>query len=203
MRRLILALLLAVAPVMAMAAGPTQSIAVGEVLRGRFVQERHLKGFNAPLRTEGHFVLAPGRGLIWRAEKPFAVTTVITANGLVQEVGGSETMRMPAARLPFLARLYDMLGGALAGDWRALDTDFIVTRTGDDRHWQVDLTPRKADDPIAMPFRAITAQGSRFVETVAMVKQDGDSDTLSFLDQALSSAPLTAEETAALDTLAK
>jgi len=201
-----LALLLAVAPVMAMAAGaagPTQSIAVGEVLRGRFVQERHLKGFNAPLRTEGHFVLAPGRGLIWRAEKPFAVTTVITANGLVQEVGGSETMRMPSSRLPFLSRLYDMLGGALAGDWRALETDFVVTRAGDDRHWQVDLTPRKADDPIAMPFHAITAQGSRFVETVAMVKPDGDADNLSFLDQALSSASLTAEEAAALDTLTK
>jgi hypothetical protein len=203
MRRLILALLLAVMPVVAMAAGPTQSIAVGEVLRGRFVQERHLKGFNASLRTEGHFVLAPGRGLIWRAEKPFAVTTVITANGLVQEVGGSETMRMPSARLPFLSRLYDMLGGALAGDWRALETDFVVTRAGDDRHWQVDLAPRKADDPIAMPFHAITAQGSRFVETVAMVKPDCDSDTLSFLDQALSSAPLTVEETAALDTLSK
>ena len=75
MRRLILALVCL--PGMASA----QTLEVGQVLRGHFVQERHLKGFNAPLRTEGSFVLAPGKGLIWRAEKPFAVTTVITAAG--------------------------------------------------------------------------------------------------------------------------
>jgi hypothetical protein len=53
-------------PNLAMAAD-IRPLAAGETLRGRFVQERFLKGFAAPLRTEGHFVLSPRRGLIWSA----------------------------------------------------------------------------------------------------------------------------------------
>ena len=182
----------------AAADGPSPGLAAGQVLRGRFVQERHLKGFNAPLRSEGHFVLAPGKGLIWRAEKPFAVTTAITAAGLVQQAGGAETMRLPSSRLPFLARLYDMLGGALAGDWRALAGDFTVARSGDDKRWQVSLVPRNSDD-LAMPFRSIAVAGDRFVEQVEMTKPDGDTDDLTFFDQTLSS--LAADDVAALDAV--
>lgn len=206
MRRRSLLVLLASMPIRSLAAsaaGPDRHIAPGEVLRGGFVQERHLKGFNAPLRSDGHFVLVPGRGLIWRVEKPFAITTVITSAGLVQQVGGSETMRLAAARLPFLSHLYNMLGGALGGDWHALETDFLVERSGDPAHWQVRLTPRKADDTLAMPFAAIVAEGGRFVETVEMTKPDGDADVLRFVDQVLNGAPLSAEEATALDSLGK
>ncbi len=188
------------APLAAAADGPSPGLEAGQVLRGRFVQERHLKGFKAPLRSEGHFVLAPGRGLIWRAEKPFAVTTAITAAGLVQQAGGAETLRLPSSRLPFLARLYDMLGGALAGDWRALGGDFTVARSGDDKRWQVALIPRNTDD-LAMPFRSIAIAGDRFVEHVEMTKPDGDTEGLTFFDQTLST--LAADDAAALDDVGK
>jgi hypothetical protein len=105
--------------------------------------------------------------------------------------------------LPFLSHLYDMLGGALSGDWHALDADFSAERSGGAGHWQVRLTPRKADDPIAMPFSAIAATGGRFVETVRMIKPDGDSDTLTFTDQVLNGAALNPGEIAALDSLGK
>jgi hypothetical protein len=198
-----LVLLFCLTPWLAQAAGPNEALQPGQVLRGRFVQERHLQGFTAPLKTEGHFLLAPGKGLIWRAETPFAVTTVISAAGLVQEVNGTQTMRLPASRLPFLARLYDMLGGALAGDWRGLEGDFVVTRSGGDQAWTVALTPRKAADAMTMPFAAITARGGRFVDGVKMAKPDGDSDDLAFLDQTLSAAPLTGDEAAALESAGK
>ncbi len=201
MRRFLLALL-CLFPLATQAAGPNGVLETGQVLRGRFVQQRHLKGFSAPLRSEGRFVLAPGKGLIWRAETPFAVTTVITAAGLVQNVGETETIRLPSARLPFLARLYDMLGGALAGDWRALAGDFEVTRSGDDEAWRVVLSPRRRDDA-GIPFRSIIAKGARYVETVDIAKADGDSEDLAFLDQALSAGPLSADEARALGTLAK
>ncbi len=78
LRHALLALLALLAPYVALAAGPSQGLAADEVLRGSFAQQRQLSGFKTPLRTEGRFVLAPVRGLIWQAEKPFAVTTVIT-----------------------------------------------------------------------------------------------------------------------------
>jgi Outer membrane lipoprotein carrier protein LolA-like len=206
MRRRSILGLLALTPILpltARAVGPGQGVAAGQVLRGGFVQERHLKGFNAPLRSDGHFVLMPARGLIWRVEKPFPITTIITAAGLVQQVGGHETMRFAAARLPFLAHLYDMLGGTLGGDWQALEADFVVERSGDPAQWQVRLTPRKTDNVLAMPFAAIVANGGRFVETVEMTKPDGDADVLNFAGQVLSDAGLSADEATAFDSADK
>jgi hypothetical protein len=205
MIRLLVIGLLLFAPMITRAGahGLVQSLGSGDVLRGAFVQMRQLKGFSAPLRSEGHFVLVPGRGLIWRVDRPFAITTVITSAGLVQQVGGNETMRLTSARLPVLSQLYDMLGGALSGNWHALDADFSSERSGGAAHWQVRLTPRKIDDPIAMPFAAIVAAGGRFVDTVQMSKPDGDSDTLTFIDQVLNGAPLDAGEITTLDSLDK
>lgn len=201
-RRLLISLLLCL-PFAAQAAGPEGSLKDGQVLRGHFVQERHLQGFNAPLKSEGSFVLAPGQGLIWKAEKPFAVTTIISPAGLVQEVGGNQTMHLASSRLPFLSRLYDMLGGALGGDWRALEKDFQVAKSGDAKSWQVVLTPKAGSDPVSMPFRSIATKGSRFVDGVRIAKAEGDYDDLSFLDQALSDGPLSPEESTALAAAGK
>ena len=174
----------------------------GQILRGRFVQTRTLQGFTRPLISEGHFVLSPGRGLIWRAEKPFAVTTLISSAGIVQLVQGNETLRLPSSRMPMLGQLYDMLGGAMAGDWHALERDFTVARSGEAQAWQVTLTPRHADNA-AMPFTAINASGGCLVEAVELLKPGGDADRLRFVDQTLTSGPLDADETAALAVLTR
>jgi hypothetical protein len=184
-------------------AADMRPLAGGEALRGRFVQERFLKGFAAPLRTEGHFVLSPGRGLIWSAESPFAITTVITPAGLTQDVQGTPGLRMTAAQLPFLSRLYAVLGGALAGDWKALDGLFVSERASlnpaDRDRWRMILVPLNAGDA-AMPFSRITVTGDRFVGTVQLDKRDGDQDRLTFLDQALVTGPLAEGETRLLDS---
>ena len=56
--------------------GPT--LTAGQTLHGRFVQERHLQGLASTLKSSGTFVLAPGKGLIWRVEDPIQTITVIT-----------------------------------------------------------------------------------------------------------------------------
>ena len=203
--KLALVVLSVLVPFAALASDPAppQSLTAGQVLRGGFVQERHLKGFNAPLHSTGHFVLVPTRGLIWRVETPFAVTTVITAAGLVQQVGGTETTRLLSTRLPFLSHLYGMLGGALGGDWHALEVEFTVERRVDNRRWQIRLTPRNADDPNSVPFSAIVAEGARFLDTVEMSKRDGDHDSLILHDQILDAAPLAADEATLFGALDK
>ena len=50
--------------------------------------------------------------------------TVISPNGIFQQAEGDEAVRLPAARMPFMAQLYDMMSGALGGDPRAL-SDFV------------------------------------------------------------------------------
>ena len=167
-------------------------IGVDDVLRGRFVELRHLNGFNGPMKSEGHFVVAPKQGLIWELEKPFPTTTVITPAGLAQSINGVNVMNLPSQKIPFMLHLYDTLGGALTGNWTALETDFIVTRGGDAQNWQMTLVPR-TDNP-AMPFSSINVSGHRFVDHVVLLKSDGDSDELTFLNESVSSTPPTASE---------
>jgi len=112
---------------------------------------------------------------------------------LVQEVGGRETMRMPSARIPFMSKLYAMLGGALTGDWDGLSSAFNITHKADGKGWRLKLEPINADDP-GMPIRAIDLHGSRFLEDVDVVKLNGDRDRLVFLNQKLESASPTPEE---------
>ena len=174
----------------------------GQVLHGQFVQERHLSGFAAPLKSTGDFVLAPGWGLIWNATTPFAITTVMSPAGLLQEVRGKKTMQLAATKLPFMSKLYVMLSGALTGDSSALMSTFNVVWTPRDGGWSLVLTPLKPDDP-NLPIKAITANGSEFVDEIDVVKPDGDHDHLIFRNQQIETRALNGMEADLLRAVAK
>jgi hypothetical protein len=180
-------------PVLAAPAIEVTPLLKGQSLRGRFEQQRFLQGFQAPLKSSGTFVLSPGLGLIWKTETPFALTTVMSPAGLVQEVGGRETMRLPSARIPFMSKLYAMLGGALTGDWEGLSSAFNITRKAEGKGWRLKLEPMRADDP-SMPIRVMDLHGSRFLEDIDVVKPNGDHDRIVFLNQKLELASPTPEE---------
>ena len=175
------------------------TLAPEESLRGRFVQERHLAGFAAPLRSEGRFLLRPDRGLIWYGEKPFNATTVITSAGLLHEVDGREANSMSTARLPFLGRFYDMLASALSGDWASMQRAFIVTQSGDKQAWIIELRPRHAHADV-VPVEAMTISDGAFVNTVEIRKPGGDWDRITFLDQVVTAGPLSDEDARLFDS---
>jgi hypothetical protein len=172
---------------------PQTSLANGDILHGAFTETRHMHGFNGPMATNGHFTVAPGFGLIWDTEKPFAITTIITPTGLRQNIGGEQITNLDAAKMPFLLRLYETLGGALAGDTQSLDKDFIVTRSQKNGSWIIDLQPRQTDS-IAMPFSAIHITGSQFIDSVHMTRNDGDSEDITFQNQSVRHAAPDAAE---------
>ena len=176
----------------------TTRLLEGQILRGRFEQERHLEGFQTPLKSSGTFLLVPGRGLVWRTEQPFAVTTVISPAGLMQEVHGRETMRMPTAKLPFMSKLYAMLSGTMTGDWSALASAFNVVRTPEANGWSLQLTPLNPDDP-NLPIQSIRARGGRLLDQIELVKPHGDRDRLVFLNQKIETARPAAQEAALLE----
>jgi hypothetical protein len=185
------------------AADLPRTVKPGEVLRGHFVQERQLAGFARPLRSEGTFVLIPGRGLIWRAQTPFQNTTVITPEGILQLTNGQEAMRLPAARMPGLGQLYDVLGGAVSGDIEPLGHIFFVKRNTESDGWQLVLTPLHPDNPGMSQIKSLTVVGRQFVDTVVVDKGGGDVDRLSFLDQAATTSSPTPEENSLIEALHK
>jgi len=180
-----------------------QTLAAGEILRGTFVQERLLQGFNGALRSEGTFVLAPGKGLIWRTDKPFAITTVMSEKGLAQQSNGATTLNVPASRAPIMAGLFEMLTGALAGDWRALERDFSVERSEEAGKWHLRLKTRKEEPATAMPIAEIRVIGGAFVDQVEIEKQGGDLDRLTFAGQKREAGALSDVDKALLDIVGK
>jgi hypothetical protein len=162
----------------AIEAPPGQAyIDANKILRGRFVEAHQMNDAKGSAYSSGHFVVAPAHGLIWGTEKPIPTSTIITPNGLVQDIGGI-AVKLPRKNL---RHLYDMVGGALAGDWSGLENDFAVTRSGNADHWQMLLTPRQSDHA-QMPYATITVSGGRFVENIVMARANGNYDMLSFTD---------------------
>lgn len=196
------ALAVAVAALIAQGAVPVRAqsltLAGGEVLRGRFTQRRFLQGFNSPLVSTGSFILAPGRGVVWRGEAPFALVTVMGPGGLVQRVAGGTTTHYPASRLPAIVRLYEIFGAALSGDWQKLVSVFDVRRDGTDNDWMVTLTPLRAGEG-TLPLRQVVVRGGRYVDSVEVMRLNGDWDRIEFSQQAPSRASIDAETSELLD----
>ena len=180
-----------------LAMGPT--LAPGQTLHGRFVQARNLKGISSTLKSEGTFVLAPGKGLIWRIEDPIQTVTIITPDGIRQIINGSEVQRIDAAKVPFISHFYDMLDGALMGDWTAMRHDFAVRTKGDRVAWRTILTPVRPNDPIAGMLASIVISGGKMVDGVEISRANGDSERIAFLDQTVSGVALSGDDARLLE----
>ncbi len=152
----------------------TQTIAVGQALRGHFVQDRQLAGFTRPLRSEGSFVLVPGTGLIWSGQKPFLNVTVITSNGILQLANGQVAMRLQASRIPGLSHLYEVLGAAVSGDIKPLTGGLLtVMQSGSPAQWRLVLTPVHSENSATAQLKSLTLTGRRFVDTIEIDKGGG------------------------------
>jgi hypothetical protein len=127
---------------------------------------------------------------------------VFTPAGLLQEVDGTEANRISTVRLPFIGRFYDMLRGALSGDWTSMQRAFIVTRSGDPQAWTIELRPLHSDAAV-VPIEAMTISGGSFVDSVEIHKLGGDWERLTFLDQVVTAGELSEEDRRLFDAAEK
>ncbi|EQM67330.1 outer membrane lipoprotein carrier protein LolA [Pseudomonas tohonis] len=143
------------------------------VVRGPFVQEKHLRALPRPLTSEGHFVLSREQGLLWLLEKPLQQDYRIGAAGIARRVDGhwqaqpGQDVAAQQSRL-FLA--------VLKGDHQGLARDFQLQLSGDADHWQLQLTPNSL--LLKQIFSAIQIQGRALVERIELRETQGDSTVL-------------------------
>ncbi|MBF6568208.1 MAG: hypothetical protein IVW54_04940 [Candidatus Binataceae bacterium] len=162
----------------------------GVTLHGRYIQEQHLKGLTAPLKTEGDFVVAPNLGIIWRSEQPVRSVTVITAAGMERIVNGNDIHRLASAKIPAFAHMYELLDRAMMGDWSAMQKDFTLEYTGTRRAWRIILTPLRSAGPLAARLTSIVMTGDGRIDTVDINRTNGDFEHVAFVNQVVSRAPL-------------
>ncbi|WAH58366.1 outer membrane lipoprotein carrier protein LolA [Pseudomonas silvicola] len=158
------------------------------VVRGPFVQEKHLRALPMPLTSQGNFVLARDFGLLWLLKTPLQQDYRISPKGIArrdalgwqmlpERNAGSEQNRL------FFA--------VLQGDTSALERDFELQLSGDSQHWQLALTPRSL--LLKQIFTQIRISGGPYVERIELSETQGDSTVLR-MPQSTSAMTLTDAE---------
>lgn len=166
-------------------------IARVSVLRGEFVQEKQLQGFARPLRSEGRFLLANGRGLWWQTQRPMASELVLTTEHIRSRSGSTRT-EADARTQPALRAINTLMFALMRGDLQALTRQFSLQPSLlDDGGWRLQLTPKGGT---ARALRQVRLDGDRYVRHLEIEDRQGNLTRLAF--SALSEVPaqLSSEE---------
>jgi len=164
------------------------------VLRGKFEQTRHLQGFRNALVSQGDFVVARDRGVLWETRKPFPSTTVISKSRLLtRQADGTTEVVFDKAQSPAASMVNALMLALLGGDLDALSKYFALTETAlPAGAWRVELTPRKS--ALAHVFERIVLQGDRYVRSVHLEEKGGDVTDIVFQSMLETPAELDASE---------
>ncbi len=209
LRRLLLPVLLVlplVSAQVASAAAPADPLAqvrtqVAQVplLRGNFSQEKQVAGFRNPLRSNGRFVLAREKGVIWTTVAPFPSEIVITRDRIVsRQRDGSSRVEVDGRQQPGLRTVNAMMFALMSGDMKALTTTFDVkNEPADGKGWRMTLSPRSRQ--LAQAFTSVRLAGDRYVREVELREANGDVTRLRFDGMTETPATLTRDEAARFD----
>lgn len=143
------------------------------VVKGPFVQEKHLRALPQPLLSKGEFVLARGHGLLWLLQTPLRQDYRIDANGIARrDPNGWQTLPKRSAG----AEQNRLFFAVLQGDSSGLQRDFELALSGDAQQWQLRLTPRSL--LLKQVFDKIDISGGAYVQRIELRETQGDSTIL-------------------------
>lgn len=151
----------------------SQQLREPAVVRGQFIQEKHLRALPMPLVSRGQFVLARDHGLLWLLQQPLQQDYRITASGIVQR---TESGWRAAGQQGASKRQNELFLAVLGGDAEALQRDFELDLQGNAQAWTLSLTPRAR--LLQQIFNAIHIQGGTSVERIELLETQGDSTLL-------------------------
>lgn len=137
------------------------------VLRGTFVQEKHLRALPQPLLSRGQFVLARDQGLLWSLRSPLEQDYRISPGGIARR---SAAGWQPAGGAG--ERQNRLILALLSGDGEALAADFSLQLSGSADAWHLSLTPRGA--LLGQIFSQVRLSGGQQVEQIEILETQGD-----------------------------
>lgn len=160
------------------------------LLHAEFQQTRRLKALSRPLKSSGRLVVSREMGVLWRMDKPMALTIVLGPKGIA-EVDAQGRRRMQGAKENAMAtRMAGIMKSLLEGRWSGLEELFAVKGQGGPEAWTILLEPRPQT---AAFIKSVRIRGGAFVETIQVEEPAGDTTDIRF--QAFQpGAPLTEEE---------
>lgn len=169
--------------------------AQGDVLRGRFTQEKHLAELDQPLVSRGQYVIARDHGLIWRVQEPLQATLIISQQQLVQRSDGEQTLRISADQQPGLSVVTAILLAIFQADIERLKTFFhLHSESLAQGGWAIELTPRQAS--VGEFIESVRIQGGQSIERIDIRETGGDRSRIQLQQTEAGAGGLTASEQA-------
>ncbi len=147
------------------------------VVRGPFIQEKHLRALPKPLTSTGQFVLSKDLGLLWLLEKPLQQSYRIDGAGIAKRTAQGW---QPVAQQSASAQQNRLFLAVLKGDSSGLRQDFDLSLSGAADNWTLDLTPKSL--LLKQIFSAIQIQGGALVQRIELRETQGDSTLLRLSD---------------------
>lgn len=147
-------------------------LTAAQVVRGDFVQEKHLRSLPQPLVSRGDFVLAAGLGLLWELKTPIAQSLRITPRDVSRRLPQGGWQPVPNAN----GRESRLFLALLAGDTEGLAQNFALDLQGDANDWRMTMTPNSAI--LRQIFTDIEIQGGALVRRIELREVQGDRTVL-------------------------
>jgi hypothetical protein len=142
----------------------------------RFTEMRESRWLAAPIESSGT-MRSNAMMLEKRVERPRPETWRILSDRMQVTAPGSDGVKeVMLDRAPAAAALADALRRVMAGDLEALNKDFQLELSGDEREWTLQLTPRDPD--VARQLKQISLQGAgRRLAVIVIQESQGDRTT--------------------------
>lgn len=121
----------------------TGLLAQRRTAEARFTEERHVSGFDGPLRASGTLSFTAPDRFVRQVLEPRPESMSVQGNTIVLRRGG-RSRQMTLDAVPELTALVEAMRGTLNGDAALLQRHFETRVEGDAGRWTLTLLPRDA-----------------------------------------------------------
>ena len=141
-----------------------------------FVEKKSIAMLDKPVESSGELIYSAPDHLEKRTLKPKAETMILDNGTLLIERGRQKhSLQLPD--YPELAAFIDSIRGTLAGDRRALETNYRLSLEGSRQNWTLQLLP--LEERMQGVVKRIRITGVRdAVSRIEIIQADGDSSLL-------------------------
>ncbi len=139
------------------------------VVRGPFIQEKHLRALPTPLTSKGEFVLSRDAGLLWQLRSPLSQDYRIDDVGIARRTPQGWQLQPGQDVAAQQSRLFLAV---LKGDHSGLARDFDLQLSGTSEAWQLALTPHSL--LLKQIFSSIHIDGGALVQRIELIETQGD-----------------------------
>ncbi|MGE3538575.1 MAG: outer membrane lipoprotein carrier protein LolA [Candidatus Tectimicrobiota bacterium] len=113
----------------------------GQGWLAQFVEEKHVRALQRPLRSSGTFIFLPPHGLYRHLKTPFEQELLVTITALYQRDHRNSVETTVLEKSPVAQALVEGFLALFSGSWASLQSHFRGSFTTDNARWTLGLTP--------------------------------------------------------------